>query len=416
MKRPSHNNARLTTSSGSRANIKRLDSGLDSRVYNLNRGKNVKYLAIGQLAKQAGVNIDTIRYYEKIGLLSPAKRKESGYRQYLDDAVLRIRFIRHAKDLGFSLDEISELLSLKIDGTAKCGDIKKRAQRKIIEIEGKMQMLERMRVTLVRLAKTCDEGKLVSECPILEALDTNDEREEITSLMDCIGTSVKENIIRANLNPSEEMIRKCILRKFAHSGKAPSPAEIKSELGLSSIDEVNRSIVKLEKNDIVLRKDGEIVSSYPFSAKKTRHRVIFEDGHEVYALCSTDALGVHFMLDKNITVLSSCPKTGKEITIVVKDGGIKSCNPKSAVEFVSQGKSGCCTAEACCPHMNFFYSMKHLVKWREKNPKYRNGEIYLPNETLKHGKSIFEAFLKDIPDNVSNKLKRQKMKGQLAPG
>lgn len=375
----------------------------------------MKYLTIGQLAKQAGVNIDTLRYYEKRGLLPAARRKESGYRQYLDDAVLRIRFIKHAKDLGFSLDEISELLSLKIDRTAKCGDIKKRAQRKLSEIEGKMQMLERMRVTLTKLTQTCDEGKRVSECPLLEALDMNDEGEDITSLMDLIGETVKENIIRANLNPSEEAIRKYILRKFARSSKAPSPAEIKTELGLTSIDEVNRSLVKLERNDIVLRKDGEIVSSYPFSAKKTRHRVIFEDGHEVYALCSTDALGVHFMLDENITVLSRCPETEKEITIVVNKGGIKSCNPKSAVEFVSKGESGCCTAETYCPHMNFFYSMEHLDKWREKNPKYRNGEMYLPDETLKHGKSIFGAFLKDIPDNVSNKLKRQKRKGQLCP-
>ena len=183
----------------------------------------MKYLTIGQLATQAGVNIDTIRYYEKIGLLSPARRKASGYRQYLDDAVLRIRFIRHAKDLGFSLDEISELLSLKIDSAARCGDIKKRAQRKITEIEGKMQMLEKMRVTLVRLTKTCDEGRRVSECPILEALDTNDEEEEMTSLIDRIGETVKGNIIRANLNPAEEAIRKCILRKFVRTGKAPSP-------------------------------------------------------------------------------------------------------------------------------------------------------------------------------------------------
>jgi Cu(I)-responsive transcriptional regulator len=355
----------------------------------------VKYLTIGQLAKQAGVNIDTIRYYERIGLLYPALRKESGYRQYLDDAVLRIRFIRHAKDLGFSLDEISELLSLKLDRAAKCGDIKKRAQRKIIEIEGKMQMLERMRVTLVRLTKTCDEGRQVSECPILEALDTNDPREEMTGLMDRIGETVKGNIIKAKLNPTEEAMRKYILGKFAQKGKAPSLAEIMMDLKLTSIATVNRSLAKLEKNDIVLRRDGELVSSYPFSARETRHRVIFEDGHEVYALCSTDALGIHFMLDENITVLSRCPETEKKITIIVKNGRIKSCNPGSTVEFVSQGESGCCTAETFCPHMNFFYSKEHLEKWREKNPKYRNGEIYLPDETLKHGKNIFGRFLGD---------------------
>jgi DNA-binding transcriptional MerR regulator len=90
----------------------------------------MKYLTIGQLAKQAEVNIDTIRYYERRGLLSPQSRRESGYRQYLNDAVVRIRFIKHAKELGFSLDEIAELLSLRIDRAARCGDIKKKSPAK----------------------------------------------------------------------------------------------------------------------------------------------------------------------------------------------------------------------------------------------------------------------------------------------
>ncbi|MFO0754284.1 MAG: MerR family transcriptional regulator [Thermodesulfovibrionales bacterium] len=81
----------------------------------------MRYLSIGQLAKQAEVTIDTIRYYERRGLLSPPRRKESGYRQYRADTVLRISFIKHAQALGFSLDEIAELLSLGFDSTAKCG-------------------------------------------------------------------------------------------------------------------------------------------------------------------------------------------------------------------------------------------------------------------------------------------------------
>ena len=131
----------------------------------------MKYLTIGQLARKAEVNIDTIRYYERRGLLSPASRRESGYRQYLDDTVVRIHFIKHAKELGFSLDEIAELLSLKLDPKMKCGDVKKKAQEKINEIEGKIQILERMRQTLVRLTRMCEEGRQVSECPVLEALD-----------------------------------------------------------------------------------------------------------------------------------------------------------------------------------------------------------------------------------------------------
>ncbi|MDA8240630.1 MAG: heavy metal-responsive transcriptional regulator [Nitrospiraceae bacterium] len=138
----------------------------------------MKYLTIGQLARKAEVNIDTIRYYERRGLISPSNRKESGYRQYLDDTVVRIHFIKHAKELGFSLDEIAELLSLKLDPKTKCGDVRKKAQEKINEIEGKIQILERMRQTLVRLTRMCEEGRQVSECPVLEALDENPGVEE----------------------------------------------------------------------------------------------------------------------------------------------------------------------------------------------------------------------------------------------
>lgn len=142
----------------------------------------MKYFTIGKLAKQAEVNIDTIRYYERRGLITPIRRKKSGYRECLDDAVVRIHFIKQVKELGFSLDEIRELLSLKLDPKTKCGDIKERAQKKIGEIEDKIQMPERMRLTLVRLTKMCDEGKQVSECPILDALDRS-AGEEIREIL-----------------------------------------------------------------------------------------------------------------------------------------------------------------------------------------------------------------------------------------
>ncbi len=371
-------------------------------------------LTIGALAKRAKVNIDTIRYYERRGLIPATSRRESGYRQYGEDAVKRLHFIKHAKELGFSLNEILELLSLRIDPLTTCGDVRKKVEPKLDEIRGKIQNLQQMENVLKKLIQMCEGSKQASECPILEALDRNIEKErgDMQSLIDRIGGTVKDNVTKAQLNQAEESIRKYILMGFARTGKAPSTAEIMEKSGVSSKTAVDRAIAKLEKNDILLRKDGAIVSAYPFSAKETRHRVIFCDGHEVYALCSTDALGIHFMLDENITVISKCPETEKQIAIVVKDGKIKSCNPKSAVEFISQGEGGCCTAETCCPHMNFFYSREHLDKWIEKNPKYKCGEIYMPNESLRHGKSIFGEFLKNIPNRVANKLTMTKEKRQ----
>jgi MerR family mercuric resistance operon transcriptional regulator len=128
------------------------------------------HLTIGQLAKRAEVNIQTVRYYERRGLMPEPPRRESGYRQYPHDAVVRIQFIKHAKELGFSLKEISELLSLRVDPYTSCGDVKRRAEAKIAEIEDKIRALRRMKKALSRLAATCRGDGPTSECPILEAL------------------------------------------------------------------------------------------------------------------------------------------------------------------------------------------------------------------------------------------------------
>lgn len=128
-------------------------------------------LTIGQVAKQAGVGIETVRYYERRELIDPPPRKSSGYRQYPKDTVKRIKFILRSKELGFSLKEISDLLSLKVDPSGKCSDVKKRADNKISDIEDKIRTLKKMEKALKRLVALCGEKGPASECPILEALD-----------------------------------------------------------------------------------------------------------------------------------------------------------------------------------------------------------------------------------------------------
>ena len=128
-------------------------------------------LSIGEVAKLAGVGVQTIRYYEREELIEAPPRSESGYRQYSPEAVVRIRFIRHAKELGFSLKEIKELLSLRADSAASCADVRERATAKVSEIEAKMQSLARMREVLLRLTSICAGAGPTSHCTILEALD-----------------------------------------------------------------------------------------------------------------------------------------------------------------------------------------------------------------------------------------------------
>lgn len=128
-------------------------------------------LTISGFAREAGVSVETVRYYERRGLVPKPPRTPSGYRKYPPGAARRIRFILHAKELGFTLKEIGELLSLRVSPDTPCAEIKKRARAKIQDIEGRLDSLVRMKSTLERLERRCRSAGPVSECPILEALD-----------------------------------------------------------------------------------------------------------------------------------------------------------------------------------------------------------------------------------------------------
>ncbi len=133
--------------------------------------KDTKCLTIGRLAKQAGVNLETVRFYERRGLLPRPPRSASGYRLFPAEAARRLKFIRRAQELGFSLAEIAELLSLRVSRRTTSAEIRARAEAKIADIEAKMRSLESIKKTLRKLTKVCDGCGPVAQCPILESLD-----------------------------------------------------------------------------------------------------------------------------------------------------------------------------------------------------------------------------------------------------
>jgi MerR family copper efflux transcriptional regulator len=128
-------------------------------------------LTIGTLAKAAQVNLQTIRYYEREGLLPEPPRRPSGYRMFSPESVRRVRFIKRAQELGFSLAEIKELLALRIDQERDSADVRTLAQGKIADIEQKIRTLQAMKKVLKKLAERCPGCGPTSECPILESLD-----------------------------------------------------------------------------------------------------------------------------------------------------------------------------------------------------------------------------------------------------
>ncbi|TDI07505.1 MAG: MerR family transcriptional regulator [Acidobacteria bacterium] len=132
-------------------------------------------LTIGQVAERSGIGIETVRFYERKGLVEEPPRADSGYRQYPEDVVARIRFIRRAKELGFKLSEISQLLSLRVDPDTTCADVKNQTELKIADVEEKIRVLQGIKTALKKLAASCVGTGPTSECPILESLDSQDE-------------------------------------------------------------------------------------------------------------------------------------------------------------------------------------------------------------------------------------------------
>lgn len=129
---------------------------------------------IGTVAKRVGVAIDTIRFYEREGLLPKPQRRPSGYRSYDEGAIAQLRFIRRAKHLGFTLEEIRELLTLSRDRRKGVGAVKKRAQQRLAVIDTRIVELQRVRDGLAELVESCPGHGAPERCPILRAL-TDDE-------------------------------------------------------------------------------------------------------------------------------------------------------------------------------------------------------------------------------------------------
>lgn len=135
-------------------------------------GRQNMEMLIGQLAKLSGVGTETIRYYQRRGLLAKPRRAGSGYRYFDENDTVRLRFIRRAKELGFSVGEIKTLLALKTDVSSRRSDVKQKVASKVREITERIDDLLRIRSALKLLGNSCDGYGTIDGCPILAALET----------------------------------------------------------------------------------------------------------------------------------------------------------------------------------------------------------------------------------------------------
>ena len=128
-------------------------------------------MKIGEVAKRSDVGVETIRYYEREGLLAEPERRPSGYRQYDESVVARLQFIRRTKELGFTLAEIKEFLGLWFDANTRCEHVRARAEQKVVDIEEKARTLQKMKRSLKKVISECKNKDSVEDCPLLVGID-----------------------------------------------------------------------------------------------------------------------------------------------------------------------------------------------------------------------------------------------------
>ncbi len=128
-------------------------------------------LLIGRVAAETGVNIRTLRFYEREGVLPTAARRPSGYRTYPPETVSLVRFIKRAQALGYTLAEVKELLALRDTRGAACADVQRNASHKLADVQGRIRQLQAMARALLKLLSSCAQPHHAHACPLLEALD-----------------------------------------------------------------------------------------------------------------------------------------------------------------------------------------------------------------------------------------------------
>ena len=149
-----------------------LDSILINRVYSIYMGNpDRKSYTAGQLAKVVNVNIQTVRFYDRQGILKPVSRTEAGYRIYDKEGVKRLNFIIQAKELGFSLNEIKEFLELRVRSVQTCDRVRKKTTEKLKDIQNKIAHLKKLEKTFKGLIGDCEKRVITNQCPILEKME-----------------------------------------------------------------------------------------------------------------------------------------------------------------------------------------------------------------------------------------------------
>lgn len=200
--------------------------------------------------------------------------------------------------------------------------------------------------------------------------------------------TINGRIKKANLSDAENEVRRLILKNYILKGKSPVIQDLSAQLKISD-SEISLILESLKKADIINLKNNEVISAYPFSDKETDFIVKIAGNTNVFALCATDAVGIHFLTKQDCLIKTSCPFCKNEISIEMANGKIIKYQPDSVIEFVSLPENCGCTSSTFCPTIKFFCNKDHIGMMKYDF----SGEIYNLEEVAYHSKKIFSNLL-----------------------
>ncbi len=325
------------------------------------------------MASQAGVNVQTLRYYERRGLLPEPQRLDSGYRSYGPEAVRTVRFVKRAQRLGFTLEEVEALLQLAAGGPRSCADARQLAAEKLADLEQRIEALEAMRESLTQLVATCDRPRSRRECPLLEALAGGDDED---------GSGAEREPRFISRFDGFELLPHVV--RLVADGRPVEPREVAEAAGLpvGQVEGFLRAQPGTDWGD-----DGQI-AGFGLTLRPTPHRFVVED-RVLYTWCATDTLVFPTILGRGAVVESTCPVTSRPIRLEVTPEAVVAVEPPTTV--VSQVHPAQAVEDIrgmVCRHGHFFSSPQAASDWAAEHPE---GQLLSVNDAFACARAACEA-------------------------
>jgi alkylmercury lyase len=332
----------------------------------------------GEVANEAGVNLQTLRYYERRGLLPEPPRRESGYRIYGPDAVRIVRFIKRAQELGFSLNEVESLLELADGGPDRCDDAQLLARQRVAELDRRISDLRAMRDSLQQLLATCSMPRAERECPLLQSIE-----EAAGALGD--GRMSADDVSR-NVATVEQIEGFQLLPHLVRLLAEGQPVALEELAAASSWPLPDIEAALRRQPAVDWDEHGRLVG-FGLTLRPTPHRFTF-DGRTVFGFCASDALFFPVILGRAGVVESACPVTGRPIRVELSPERVERVEPSGAVVSLVRPTDGVEDIRAeICALGHFFASREAAAEWLAAHPE---GMVHSVEEDFQLHRDVVE--------------------------